>query len=143
MKRLLVSLIAAGLLVGVGWTAVQAMPQEDKGKGIGPVTVVKLGPIDIKMAEAGKKTFDTKCAVCHALDNKKLGPPLREVARQRAPEWIMNMLLNVNEMLAKDPEASKLRAQYPLGMTDQQLKQEEARQILEYLRQVVQEKAGK
>jgi hypothetical protein len=52
----LISLITAGLLVGAGWTAVQAMRQEDKGKGIGPITVVKLkhGPIDIKTAEAGK-----------------------------------------------------------------------------------------
>jgi len=139
--RFLIFVIAGGFLLNAGWTAAQDVPQ--KGKGIGPITEVKLGPIDVQMAQAGGKTFDTKCAVCHSLDAKKLGPPLRDVARGRAPEWIMNLLLNVNEMLANDPEASKLRSQYPLRMTDQQLKQDEARQILEYLRQAAQGQAGK
>jgi cytochrome c len=140
-QRLLICVVAVGVLLSAGWTAAQGVPE--KGKGIGPITEVKLGPIDVQMAQAGGKTFDAKCAVCHTLDAKKLGPPLRDVARERAPEWIMNLLLNVNEMLANDPEASKLRAQYPLRMTDQQLKRDEARQILEYLRQAAQGKADK
>jgi mono/diheme cytochrome c family protein len=143
MRRLPVFVIAAGLLAGAGWTAGQAMAQETKGKGVGPVKEVTLGPIDAQMAQAGRKTFDAKCALCHLLDGKKMGPPLRDVTQQRAPEWIMNMLLNASEMLASDPEASKLAAQFPLRMPNQQLKQDDARQILEYLRQVAQEKPAK
>jgi cytochrome c len=143
MKRFSSFLIAVSLLSGASGAVAQTVPPDARGKGIGPVKDVKLGAIDTQMAGAGRKTFDAKCFVCHTLDARKIGPPLRQVAQQRAPEWIMNLLLNVNEMLAKDPEASKLRAQYPLSMTDQQLKQEEARQILEYLRQAAQEKTAK
>jgi mono/diheme cytochrome c family protein len=137
---MLIGLVAAGLLAGAGSGAVGAAAQTVRSKGIGPIKELKLGPIDAQVAQAGRKTYDAKCAMCHALDATKMGPPLRDVADRRAPEWIMNLLLNVADMLAKDPEASQMAGQYKLRMPNQQLKEDDARQILEYLRQVAREK---
>lgn len=142
MKNAMLISVTAALVLG-GLALVQAMPQAEPNKGIGPIKEVKLEPIDAKMAQGGKKIFESKCFVCHALDTKVIGPTLRDVAKRRTPEYIMNMLLNVDEMLAKDPDAMKVRAQYPVPMTDQQLTQEQARRVLEYLRQAAEEKKDK
>ena len=54
---------------------------------------------------------------------------------RRSPEWIMNMILNPEEMMAKDPIALKLLAAYNFApMANQSLTEEEAREILEYFR---------
>jgi cytochrome c len=136
MRRSLGRFVVAGVL-GV---ELLTLAQSGGSKGIGPIKEVKLGAVDQQMVQSGKKLFDAKCAVCHALDAKKLGPPLRTVTTGRSPEWIMNLLLNVKGMLAQDPEAMEMRGQYSLPMPDQQLTQDNARHILEYLRDVAAEK---
>ena len=46
----------------------------------------------------------------------------------------MNMLMNPDGMYAKHPEARKLLAEYMTQMPNLGITQDEARQILEYLR---------
>jgi hypothetical protein len=46
----------------------------------------------------------------------------------------MNMILNSDEMLKKDPVAKALIAKYNAPMAQQQIPKEDARAILEYLR---------
>jgi cytochrome c2 len=105
-------------------------------KGIGPITEVKLGPIDQNLVKKGKEIFDSKCASCHKLEERYVGPPLKGVTKRRKPEWIMNMILNPTEMEQKDPIAKQLLAEYLTQMTFQNVSQEDARAILEYLRSV-------
>lgn len=106
--------------------------------GIGPVKEkLNLGPIDSKLVESGKKLFDTKCSQCHKLDERYTGPAQRDLIKRRSPEYIMNMILNPVEMVAKHPEAKKMFAQYPTQMTFQNVTQDDARAILEYFRSVV------
>jgi mono/diheme cytochrome c family protein len=105
-------------------------------KGIGPITEVKLGPIDQNLVKKGKEIFDSKCASCHKLEERYVGPPLKGVTKRRKPEWIMNMILNPAEMEQKDPIAKQLLAEYLTQMTFQNVSQEDARAILEYLRSV-------
>jgi len=71
--------------------ALKQQPPTDKG--IGPVKELKLGPIDQKLANTGKGIFTAKCAICHAMDQKLVGPPIRNVTKTRSPEYIMNMIL--------------------------------------------------
>lgn len=111
-------------------------------KGIGPITTVKLGPIDSVMAEKGQALFKKQCVTCHLLDKKKLGPPLRDVTKQRPPEFIMNMMLNTDKMEKKDPEVKKLINKYQLYMTVLSLTKDQARELLEYLRLEGEKKAG-
>lgn len=113
-------------------------PKEEASsdKGIGPITEVKLGPIDQNLVKRGKEIFDSKCASCHKLEEKYVGPPLKGVTKRRKPEWIMNMILNPSEMEQKDPVAKQLLSEYLTQMTFQNVSQDDARAILEYLRSV-------
>ena len=108
--------------------------QYPNNNGIGPIKSVKLGPIDPKLANAGKNIFNTKCIACHDLDQKKIGPPLRNITKKNTPEYIMNYLLNTTEMQKKDPLLEKLVDEYKILMPDQQLTQNDARAMLEYFR---------
>lgn len=103
--------------------------------GIGPVkSPLQLGAVDKTMAEEGAKIFEMKCTACHRLDERYVGPPLRNVTKRRTPEYIMNMILNPDEMVKSHPEAKKMLAEYLAPMTNQNLKPEEARAVLEYFR---------
>ncbi|PJZ26525.1 cytochrome C [Leptospira hartskeerlii] len=105
-------------------------------KGIGPVTSVTLGTLDEGMAQKGKQNFETKCSACHKFEEKVVGPALKGVTERRTPEWIMNMILNPMEMTQKDPIAQELLAEHLTQMTFQNVKESEAREILEYLRKM-------
>lgn len=110
---------------------------EDSGassKGIGPVSSVQLGAIDPAMVKQGAEVFDGKCAACHKMDEKVVGPALGGVTKRRTPEWIMNMILNPEEMTQKDPAAQALLAEHLTQMTFQNVSEKEARAILEYFR---------
>ncbi len=109
-------------------------PMQDKG--IGPVTSVELPEtIDDAMAAKGKAVFDGKCTACHKPDQKFIGPAPKGILSRRSPEWIMNMILNPEEMIQKDPIAKQLLAEANgAPMANQNLTEEEARQVLEYFR---------
>lgn len=103
--------------------------------GVGPVTSIELGALDEQLAESGKAIFEAKCTACHKIEKKYIGPALMGVTERRTPEWVMNMILNPSEMIAKDPLAKKLVGDANGAiMADQSLTEEEARSILEYLR---------
>ncbi len=109
----------------------------DETVGVGPVKEVKIeAQIDEKLVNQGKQVFDIKCAMCHKLDSKLIGPPLLNVTKKRKPEWIMNMILNPGEMTKENSEAAKLLSEYKLPMVQQNLTQSEARAIYEYFRSI-------
>lgn len=112
-------------------------PAADEGKGVGPVKTVELGEgIDEALATQGKTIFEGKCSACHQLtDQKVVGPGLAGVTERRKPEWIMNMVINPEEMTKKDPEAKKLLAEHLTQMTNQNITEADARALLEFLRQ--------
>lgn len=105
-------------------------------KGIGPVKSVTLGPLDPGMAARGEKIFESKCAACHKLDEQVVGPALRGVTTRRSPEWIMNMIVNTNEMVEKDPIAKRMVAETFQKMTFQDVDEAGARALLEYFRRL-------
>lgn len=113
-------------------------PVDDmENKGIGPVKSVTLDSgIDEGLATKGADLFKNMCSACHKMDKKFIGPGLAEVTERRTPEWIMNMILNPEEMIQKDPIAKKLLIESNMAvMANQNLSEEEARAILEYFRQ--------
>ena len=115
----------------------QPTPAQTKDKGVGPIKELKLEPINQKLANDGKAIFAAKCSVCHSLDQKIIGPPLRKVTMRRSPEYIMNMILNPTNMEKEDPIVKELHKNYiATPMTDQSFTQAQARVLLEYLRSV-------
>lgn len=109
---------------------------EDEELGIGPVKHVELGSIDNKLVEKGKEIFGVKCVSCHKFDVRLVGPPLKDVTKRRKPEWIMNMMLNPQQMTQENPAAKELFTQYLVQMTFQDVSHDDARAILEYFRAI-------
>ena len=105
-------------------------------KGVGKFTNVQLThPLDEKMIVAGQQTYDVKCASCHKMTDEKLvGPGWKGVTDRRTPEWIMNFITNTEEMLNKDAEAQAMLEICMVRMPNQNLKDEDARAILEFMR---------
>jgi len=105
-------------------------------KGVGPVQSVDLAQeIDQAMAEEGKKVYDQMCLACHRIGKKFIGPPPNGILERRTPEWVMNMILNPQEMVQQDPLANDLLKEFNGSpMSNQGLTEDQARAILEYFR---------
>ena len=77
-----------------------------------------------------------KCSACHRTDDQRVvGPGWKDVTKRRTPEWIMNMVTNVDVMLDKDPEAQKLLELCLTRMPNQNVSVGDARDVLEFMRQ--------
>jgi len=105
-------------------------------KGLGPITSVELAPeIDEVMVAQGADVYKKMCTACHRVDKKFIGPAPKGILERRSPEWIMNMILNPEEMVQKDPLAKELLMEFNgAPMANQNLTEEEARSVLEYFR---------
>ena len=106
-----------------------------KKKGIGPVTNLTLTEIDQDMVAEGKTIFENMCTACHKADKKFIGPSPKDILDRRTPEWVMNMILNPEEMVEKDPIAKQLLIEHNgAPMANQNLTEDQARKVLEYFR---------
>ncbi|TDQ16558.1 cytochrome c [Algoriphagus boseongensis] len=128
-------------------TATEIAPKEEvkaDPKGIGEFKTVEIGEgIDETLAASGKAIVDMKCTACHQLNDKRLvGPGFQGVTNRRRPEWIMNMITNVDVMLDQDPAAQKLLEECLTRMPNQNITLDDARGILEFMRKNDEEKAG-
>ncbi len=105
-------------------------------KGVGPITSVELGAsVDQAMADKGKAVYEAKCTACHKPLEKFIGPAPKGILERRSPEWVMNMILNPEKMVKEDPIAKKLLMEFNGSpMANQNLTEDEARQVLEYFR---------
>lgn len=111
-------------------------PAYDAKRGVGKYTNVEVSPqLDAAMADRGQKVYDVKCASCHKLTEEKLvGPGWSGVTQRRTPEWILNFVTNTEEMLAKDPEAQAQLEICLVRMPNQNLTDDEARSVFEFMR---------
>lgn len=105
-------------------------------KGIGPISkVVFEEEVNIQMSNSGEKLFNQLCTSCHMINEDYIGPAMSGILERRSPEWIMNMILNPIQMLEEDSIAIELLERYNFEyMYNQNLLEEEAREILEYFR---------
>ncbi|MDX1314978.1 MAG: cytochrome c [Eudoraea sp.] len=113
-----------------------SVPVDMDNKGIGPITELTFdNEINKELAAKGEATFNMICTSCHMADQRMIGPAMTGIYERRSPEWVMNMLLNPGEMLDKDPIAQALLKEYNnMVMTNQNLSEQDAREIAEYLR---------
>lgn len=108
----------------------------DPKRGLGKYENMELSAtLDNAMADLGEKAAGTKCLSCHKLNSDRLvGPGWEGVTVRHKPEWIMNFITNPDPMIDQDPE---LQAQLEIclvRMPNQSVSDDEARQILEYMR---------
>lgn len=107
-----------------------------EGKGVGEIKFVELKtPLETDRVSRGEAIYKMKCQACHKLTDQRLvGPGWQGVTERRKPEWIMNMITNVEIMLDKDDEANKLLQLCLTRMPNQNASIGDARDILEFMR---------
>lgn len=112
-----------------------AASEEAAPAGLITAAEITLGEIDQAMVEKGKATYDVKCQACHSTGpNRVVGPGWKGVTERRKPEWIMNMMLNIDVMLETDPEAQKGLEECLVRMPNQGLSKDQGREVLEFMR---------
>lgn len=111
-------------------------PSYDPNRGSGKFTHVEVSPnLDAAMAGKGQKVYEVKCNSCHKLTEEKLvGPGWKGVTTRHSAEWIMNFVTNTDEMLNKDPKAQSMLELCLVRMPNQNLTDDEARQLYEFMR---------
>ncbi|MEO5908132.1 MAG: c-type cytochrome, partial [Ginsengibacter sp.] len=119
-----------------GSTASNGNPSYDPNRGEGKFHDVKLGDkLDPHEAAEGDKIYELKCSSCHKLTDERLvGPGWKGVTNRHKPEWIMNFVTNTDDMLEKDPKAQAMLEICMVRMPNQNLSDNEAREILEFMR---------
>jgi len=117
-------------------TTEKAAPAYDPERGSGKFTNVTVSAtLDKALADAGSKVYDMKCASCHKLTDEKLvGPGWKGVTGRHKPEWILNFVTNTDEMIEKDPKAQAMLELCMVRMPNQNLTDEEARNVYEFMR---------
>jgi len=148
MKQTIVFLMICAIVYGCGQSGNQGSTDSPAGKtaistedydpkrGEGKYESVELeDQLNVTMANEGKLISDLKCASCHKYTDERLvGPGWEGVTNKHRPEWIMNFITNPDPMIDKDPE---LQAQLEIclvRMPNQNLSDDDARAILEFMR---------
>ena len=109
----------------------------DPKRGLGPHENVDVSKFDPAMAAAGKKIAEVKCTSCHKPTEEKLvGPGWKGVTKRQTPEWIMNFISNPDPMIDVDPELQKQLELCLVRMPNQGIADNEARELLEYMREI-------
>lgn len=111
-------------------------PSYDPNRGEGKFTTVEVGAtLDAAMAQNGENITNVKCASCHKMTEERLvGPGWKGVTQRHQLPWLMNFITNPEPMINKDP---KLQAQLEIclvRMPNQNLTDQEARDIVEFMR---------
>jgi cytochrome c551/c552 len=113
----------------------EASDEKTETHGTEVKEVALTNPLNAEWVKTGEAIYDSKCLSCHKLTDERLvGPGWKDVTKTRKPEWIMNMITNVDMMLETDAEAQKLLEQCLVRMPNQNVSQEDARALLEFMR---------
>jgi len=112
------------------------VPVDLDNTGVGPIKELAFpAEVDAEMAARGEAKFNALCIACHMVDQRMIGPAMKGVYERRSPAWVMNIILNPDGMLKEDPMAKALLKEYNNAiMLNQNLSEEEARDVAEYLR---------
>ena len=147
-------IISGAIITSIGWLAScgsESVKKDEKPVDVQELTKdqpevhgtevkesdITLGtPLDQAMVSTGKATYELKCQSCHKLTEEKLvGPGWKGVTQRQTAPWLLNFITNPDPMIDKDPE---LQAQLEIclvRMPNQNLTDDEARKLLEFMRQ--------
>lgn len=113
-----------------------ANPSYDPNRGEGKYKDFEVpAALDGALAEKGNKVYGVKCSSCHKTTGEKLvGPGWQGVTSRYKAAWIMNFITNTDEMLTKDPKAQAQLEICLVRMPNQNLSDDEARSLYEFMR---------
>lgn len=70
---------------------------------------ISLGLIGLALAqseEKGKTLFQQRCAACHKLEQKLIGPPLAGISQRREKNWFAQFVLNSQALIQAGDKAA-------------------------------------
>lgn len=147
MKRSIAMTSFLVLLLAAAGCGGKSEPKSD-GSGSGAVSQYDGGPrageypVEPAMASRGEGLFKTKgCTACHAYGKRLTGPDLKGVTQRRTAVWMENQILHPEIMTHSDPISKNLLATYMVQMSNQGLKPDEAKAVIEYLKKLDEESA--
>jgi cytochrome c5 len=111
-------------------------PIDLSNKGIGPIKNYSFSSeVNLELANEGKQVFNSKCTACHNVNRRLIGPAMAGIYERRSVEWVLNIMLNPDQMLKEDPIAIALLKEYNnILMLNQNLSENEAKSLAEYFR---------
>ena len=120
-----------------GTASASENPPYDPNRGEGKFHDVQVSDkLDKTQAEAGEKIYELKCRSCHKLSDERLvGPGWKGVTDRHKPAWIMNFVTNTDDMIDKDPKAQAMLEICMVRMPNQNLSDNDARDVLEFMRE--------
>jgi cytochrome c551/c552 len=99
-------------------------------------------PVARALAETGEALFKSKtCSTCHAFGTRITGPDLLGVTKRRTAAWMEQQILHPDVMTKEDPIARELLGKYAVQMPNLMLKPDEAKALIEYMKEKDQEPA--
>ena len=120
-------------------TDVKSGDDYDPKRGLGNFdeSNVDVSSFNKEMADAGKQIAEVKCTSCHKTTEERLvGPGWKGVTERQTPHWIMNFITNPDPMIDVDPELQSQLELCLVRMPNQGLSDTDAREILEYMREI-------
>ncbi len=158
MKKLIVLGICAGLFAACGGgqsgnqnsssatndatnetaatTKADSIAKYDPHRGEGKFKDVEVGPFNAELAQKGESIYNLKCQACHKLSDERLvGPGWEGITKKHNVDWILNFLTNTDAMLDQDPELQKQIEICMVRMPDQNLTDNDAKAIYEFMRE--------
>ncbi len=85
----------------------------------------------------GEKLYNANCTSCHAINEKIVGPALKDVDKRHSEIWILKWVKNSQAMVkAGDPEAVKISEEYNGSVMTAfpQLSNDQVKSILAYIK---------
>src|ERR1035437_7728493 len=130
-------IVKCGINTQSGNTTQTAVTSKDTAdKEIGSFKEVSLThPLNEGMVCRGELIYKATCHDCHKLTTEKLvGPGWKGETDRRTPEWIMNAVTHTNVMMDSNLVAQNLMEVCIVRMPNQNLCNEDARNVLEFIR---------
>jgi mono/diheme cytochrome c family protein len=93
-------------------------------------------PMDEALAGAGESLFKANCTQCHAINEKIIGPALKNVHERRSKEWLLKWIRNSQKLIQSgDEEAVALWQEYQkTAMPAYPFSDDEITSILSYIK---------
>lgn len=93
-------------------------------------------PTDPAVISDGEKLFKGNCTVCHAINDRVVGPALRDITKRRPLDWIQKFVRNSQKVIKSGDEyAVKLYNEYnKTEMTAFDFSDEEITSIVAYIK---------
>ncbi len=141
-SALVLGLLAAGCGGGSGGGGGGSAPPAASPFDAGPRA--SESPVDDALAATGEQLFKSKtCSTCHGWGVKITGPDLTGVTSRRTAQWMQAWIQHPDVMTKQDPIAHELFAKFAVQMPNLNIKDDEAKALIEYMKKRDKELAAK